>query len=78
MGNISTDLQAEMAANANDSFEVLITLNEGCTAKSIKLEGAKSVMENILQAKLPVKDINRIAKNKNVVAIEKDSTMGIL
>jgi hypothetical protein len=35
-------------------------------------------MKNIIQAKLPVNDINRIAKNKNVVAIEKDSSVGIM
>jgi hypothetical protein len=78
MDKISADFQAEMRANANDLFEVLITLTEGYTAESIKLEGAKSLMKNIIQAKLPVNGINRIAKNKNVVAIEKDSSMGVM
>jgi len=78
MSKIHPDLKAEIEANAGESFEVLITLNEGTTAKSIKLEGAKNLMDNILQAKIDEKEIKRLARFKNVIAIEKDSEMGIM
>lgn len=77
MKKIDPSLQREIKANPLKKFEVIITLNENFSIESLNIKDYKMLMENILLATLNGKEISDLAKNKDVVSIEKDIEVSV-
>ncbi len=78
MDKISFELQTEMEAKPSGEFDVIVTLIEGCNLEAIHLKDYRILMDTIWAAKLTVKEIKDLAKNKNVISIEIDAQMKAL
>ncbi len=78
MDKISFELQREMNSRPFGKFDVIITLMEGVNADSLNLKNYRVLMSNILAARLTAKEVQALAQNEGVEAIEPNAKVGIL
>ena len=74
MDKISFELQREINSKPFGEFDVIITLMEGVNAESLNLKSYRVLMSDILAAK----EVQALAQNEGVEAIEPDAQVGIL
>lgn len=78
MDKISFELQREINSKPFGEFDVIITLMEGVNAESLNLKSYRVLMSDILAARLTAKEVQVLAQNEGVEAIEPDAKVGIL
>ncbi len=75
MKKINPYLVNEISVNNFVKHKVLITLNEHTKAENLPISEYKKLMENVLSAELDGNEINILAQNDDVIAIEPDTAM---
>ncbi len=78
MDKISFELQRDINSKPFGEFDVIITLMEGVNADSLNLKSYRVLMSDILAARLTAKEVQALAQNKGVEAIEPNAKVGIL
>jgi hypothetical protein len=77
MSKIQVELQKDLDQDPGTKYAVLITTKGNQLPKIMSTGRATELMPGIYQMSLTKKQIQALNKNKAIVAIEKDTEMGI-
>lgn len=78
MSKLQANLVQEMKLHPQKEFKVIITLKEGYKPESLSIANYQALMDTLLSAGLTAAQLQKLAQNEGVEAIELDAEMGMM